>query len=516
MFMKNPHILIIDLGSQYSLVISRTLREIGVRSVVLAPAKVEAWLLGNSVSSIILSGGDASVHDASFVSPPRRILELNVPILGICLGMHWLVKEFGGKVESRPDLAQYGKRQVTCERSSPLFRGLSDSLQQVWESHGDSVTGMPQGFELISKTRDLSDIQALWSSEQRIAAVQFHPEVVDTHEGKSMLTEFVLTLCGGERDWSPAEIIGNIRDEICSAIGGDRAILGFSGGVDSTTGAAMLAPVLGEKLQGFCLDVWQFRENELPEIMANAWSAKIPLVIKSDDAIFMPSGNSPLDREEIAEFKRKIFSALYGQHFSAQAQTFGAKFVIQLSLATDFIESGKAGASALIKSHHNTIAEFGGLKALHPFRHLFKYEVRELARTLQLPADVVARQPFPGPGLLVRWVGGVPTSENLALLRWADARTREVLVCAGEYEKISQLVVAIPSLKITGVKGDGRAYKYPVFIRAVESSDFMTARGYRFSEETQEKLEHVLTAHRDIVAVSYWPTSKPPQTVEFE
>ena len=268
-------------------------------------------------------------------------------------------------------------------------------------------------------------------------------------------------------------------------------------------------------MQAFCLDVGQFRENESEEIRRNAQAAgvtlmyrKVPELLQNELCLPIPHGC------EISEEKRRRFSAVYGKEFVAASS--GAKFVIQLSLAADFIESGKAGASALIKSHHNTIAEFGDLKPIHPFRHLFKYEVRELARSIGLPDSVVNRQPFPGPGLLIRFVGGIPTPENLNLVRFADARTREVLEATGEYDKVSQLVVAIPALRITGVKGDRRAYGYSVMIRAVESSDFMTARGYRFPAETQERLEQVLTTHPDIVAVSYWPTSKPPQTTEFE
>ncbi|NTW14540.1 MAG: glutamine-hydrolyzing GMP synthase [Candidatus Moranbacteria bacterium] len=504
-----PKLLIVDLGSQYTMVIARTLREIGFRSVILSSKKAGEWLKKNQPKGIILSGGSASVTDANAPEVPSCVFDIDVPVLGICYGMQYVAQRFGGQIRSHHERREYGKATVRL-LDDRLFRGVPEREIVVWASHGDSVVDMPQGFEMIAESPATDAIQAM-TDGTRIWALQFHPEVTHTKYGKDILANFVVGICECESDWVAASVIDGIRSEVASVSSGKRAIIGFSGGVDSTVLSAIVAPVFGKRLLALCIDTGGLRKDELAEIRTNAKYAGVYLRVVRAAKRFQLA----LSKTHDAETKRKRFKKVYGRILEEEAKRFGAEFIMQGTLATDEIESGKAGNAALIKSHHNVGL---GLKMdeLHPFRNLFKYEVRDLGTELGLPSSVSHRQPFPGPGLYVRVIGKPATAERLSILRWADAEVTAILRKHGIYDDISQLVVGLLCVRTVGIKGDGRVYESSVVMRAVRTLDFMTVTGYQIPEDVRREITDAVTKHRRIVRVFYDETNKPPATTELE
>ncbi|MFA6047903.1 MAG: glutamine-hydrolyzing GMP synthase [Parcubacteria group bacterium] len=510
--MKDPRVVVIDLGSQYTRVIGRALGELGVRSVVLNAQKAESWIRREWPKGIILSGGDSSVYEKNAIFPPEIILTLGVPVLGICYGMQWMAHVLGGKVIPSHEDKEYGE-VTACFYPNPLFSGLKDK-SVVWTSHGDSVADAPPGFSVIARSKETGTIAGMSNKARRLWGVQFHPEVTHTEYGKDMLSRFLFNICGCETDWEPKDAIEEVREELRS-LTHLRFVSGFSGGVDSSTLAAVVAPVLGNNVKVFTIDSGALRENEIPEIRANAKAAGVQLRVVHAARRFQKGIGHTSD----AETKRKRFSRVYGEISAEQAKMFGGDkplCFIQGTLATDLIESGKAGESALIKTHHNTRLKLRDVQQIHPFRRFFKHEVRDLARTLGLPVSISERQPFPGPGLFIRVLGKPPTLDKLVLARWADARVAEVLIRKGIYNTLSQLVVALDCTKSVGIKGDARAYGYSIRVRAVQTTDFMTVKGVHFSEEIEDEIERVVTKHPRIVQVGFYPCNKPPATTEFE
>ena len=510
-----PEIAIIEMGSQYTLVIERRLRELGYRSVILDLKRAAKWLASNPVRLVILSGGASSVYDVDAPQPPEGILELanrgqSVPVLGICYGMQWIAQKLGGKVGSVPGNREYGAAEILCVDDGELFIDM-ELRQKVWASHGDSVTEVPSDF-LITATSGDGGVAAMEHISRNIIGVQFHPEVADTPEGGQMFLNLLTHIVNLTPDWQPTSMVAKIRQRISDGIGPDeKVIFGFSGGVDSTTIAAIAAPTLGDRLLAVTIDGGNLREGELDEIRLHAEAAGVQLrIIDARDA-FEEAMSYTTDAEE----KRRAFKKLYVAILKQAAEDFGATIIFQGTLATDRIESGATGG-ALIKSHHTVGLDFGDLKQAHPIDHLFKYEVRALARGLGLPESVWARQPFPGPGLFLR-INGVPaTQERLEIARWADARVREVLQRRGIYDSLSQVVVNLLGVLAVGVKGDARTYAYPVVVRAVRTVDFMTAKGVHFDEETEKEICTTLTRHPQIVLALFNPTDKPPATTEWE
>jgi GMP synthase (glutamine-hydrolysing) len=503
--MEKIQILIIDLSSQYTTVIGRTLQELGYRSVIFSPKGAEKWLKNNKPKTVILSGGSASVYDENAPSPPENILKLNVPILGICYGMQWLAKKLGGKVTKCRENKEYGETHVKFS-SDLLFEKLEkDSV--VWASHGDSVNVIPLGFRVIAHSKKTGTIAAMSDPKRKIWGVQFHPEVTHTEHGKRILKRFISQIAECREDWQPGNEIEKIRQEVWEATQGKKCIIGFSGGVDSTTLSAILAPTLGKNLLAVCIDTGALRKDEIEEIKINAKKAGVDLkIIKAAGRFQKAIGNTTH-----SESKRKRFKKIYGKIFDEEA----AKFVLQGSLRTDMIESGKVGDSALIKSHHNVGLNMKKTE-LHPLRRFFKHEVRELAREIGLPKSISERQPFPGPGLFIRVIGLAPKPKKIAIVRWADATVREILEEHEIYDDISQLVVALDCQRTVGIKGDGRSYGYSIIVRAVKTVDFMTTDGYQIPKEVRKEITNAVTKHEKIVRVFFDETNKPPATTEME
>ena len=515
--MNDIQILIVDYGSQYTLVIGRTLRELGLRSIILPPKKAERWLKNNSPKAVILSGSNWSVHNEGSPKLPSSldITGKKYSVLGICYGMQLLTYKLGGVVKRPLSHREYGPAEVTIHTTHPLWFGVRNKTK-VWASHGDTVITLPKGFTSIATS---SGIAAMSNKNNRVLGIQFHPEVVDTKDGKKILQNF-LKISGCKKDWDPINLIHQIQKEVVDIVDKEgnkkNVILGVSGGVDSTTLAAILAPVLRKRLICVAIDTGGLRETELLELRANIKSAvgqKMPknLVIIKAEKDFIKNIGTTIDGEE----KRAKFRDVYKRVFEKQIAKYQAGFIVQGTLATDIIESGKAGQSAMIKTHHNVGLSWK-VGDLHPFRNLFKYEVRELARTLKLPPAVYERNPFPGPGLYLRVVGTPVSKEKIELVRQADKTVVNILKKYNISKNISQLVVALLGINSVGVKGDERIYGYSLAVRAIQTADFMTAQGYYFPEEIIREITSALTKHRNIVRVLFDMTPKPPATTEFE
>lgn len=508
-----PRVAIIELGSQYTLVIERSLKKLGVRSVILDPKRARNWIKSNPLDAVVLSGGPSSVYEEGAPQPPDELLSLQaasgkpLPILAICYGMQWLAYKSGGKVKGMHGHQEYGKAEVLLDGGkSELFKGLF-RRQQVWMSHGDSITSVPKGFRIIAKT-ETGAIAAMQNGA--IWGVQFHPEVTHTRNGKIMLKNF-LEFAGSSKDWTPRSLVNTIRKNIEDDLPKERAIFGFSGGVDSTFLAAVAAPVLKNRLLAVTIDGGHLRENELNEIKSHAREAGVRLAVIDARSDFARVMANTIDAEE----KRKRFKKVYTALLKKAAMDFGASVIFQGTLAPDRIESGVTGG-AMIKSHHNVGLNFGKIKQYHPIDHLFKYEVRALAKSIGLPESVYNREPFPGPGLFIRVLGTPAVPDKLAIVQWADARVREIFAKYGPNKRISQPVIAYGSLDTVGVKGDKRVYKGAALIRAVRTRDFMTAEGLWLPKKVVDEIKKVVTAHPEIVRVWFDPTDKPPGTTEFE
>lgn len=510
-----PQVAIIELGSQTTLLIERALRELGVRSVILDSKRAAGWIRANPLRAVILSGGAASVYEEGAPQPPKEVLSLlrqdgqPVARLGICYGMQWLAQQLGGKVEPVSGNREYGKAMLNLV-GSPVFDEFfsgTPQLQQVWMSHGDSVISLPEGFTALAYS-EAGTIAAM--RKDNIWGVQFHPEVTHTEHGKAMLQNF-LRFAGCQNDWVPSSLVDSIRENTLEQLGDGKAIIGFSGGVDSTTLTAILASVLPKRLLAITIDGGQLREGELEEIRNHAGAAGVELLVIDAQEEFAEAMSGVTDAAQ----KRLRFKKVYVAILVREAKRFGATHVIQGTLAPDRIESGLTGGVE-IKGHHNVGNDMGDLVQLHPIGDLFKYEVRALAQEISLPESVWRRQPFPGPGLIIRVMGVPATPDKLEIVRWADARVREILERRGLYDKLAQLVVAYIGVDTVGVKGDARAYGGAIVVRGVETIDFMTARGVHLPDDVEDEISTLLTSHPKIVRVWYDSINKPPATIEYQ
>ena len=539
--MSHEKILILDFGSQVTQLIARRVREAHVFCEVHPCDASSDWVReyakDGKLKGIILSGSHASVYEESTDAAPQAVFELNVPVLGICYGMQTMAQQLGGKVEGG-QTREFGYAEVRAHGHTELLKGVEDfataeghGMLKVWMSHGDKVTEMPPGFKLMASTPNCP-IAGMADEARGYYAVQFHPEVTHTVQGKAMLERFVLNVCHAKADW----VMGNYVDEaiarIREQVGTEEVILGLSGGVDSSVAAALIHRAIGDQLTCVFVDHGLLRLNEGDMVMEMFEGKLHARVIRVDVAdLFL----SKLAGVSEPEAKRKIIGGLFVDVFKAQAAILkggdgghqGASFLAQGTIYPDVIESGGANSkkAVTIKSHHNVggLPEQLGLKLLEPLRELFKDEVRELGVALGLPHAMVYRHPFPGPGLGVRILGEVK-QEYADLLRRADAIFIEELrnfkdADSGKtwYDLTSQAFAVFLPVKSVGVMGDGRTYEYVVALRAVQTADFMTADWAELPYALLKKVSgRIINEVRGINRVTYDVSSKPPATIEWE
>ena len=539
--MQHDKILILDFGSQVTQLIARRIREAHVYCEVHPCDVSDAWVRDQAADGrlrgVILSGSHASVYEESTDRAPQAVFELGVPVLGICYGMQTMAQQLGGKVEGGHQ-REFGYAEVRARGHTRLLDGLADrttaeghGMLAVWMSHGDKVTGLPPGFKLMAST-DSCPIAGMADEERRFYAVQFHPEVTHTLQGRAMLERFALGICGARPDWVMKDHIAEAVAAIREQVGDEEVILGLSGGVDSSVAAALIHRAIGDRLTCVFVDHGLLRLDEGDMVMrmfADRLHARVVRVDAAD--LFMRELAGISDPEA----KRKTIGRLFVDVFRAEAKKLiasgaskkGASFLAQGTIYPDVIESGaaKSKKAVTIKSHHNVggLPEALGLKLLEPLRDLFKDEVRELGEALGLPHDMVYRHPFPGPGLGVRILGEV-RPEYADLLRRADAIFIEELrnhrdEATGKtwYELTSQAFAVFLPVKSVGVMGDGRTYDYVVALRAVQTSDFMTADWAELPYPLLKKVSsRIINEVRGINRVTYDISSKPPATIEWE
>ena len=516
-------LLILDFGSQYTQLIARRVREIGLYCEIHPFDMDEAELRAFQPKGIILSGGPETVTTEFTPRAPQAVFELGVPVLGICYGMQTMAQQLGGRVENA-DHHEYGYAQVRARGHSRLLTDIEDhaspegyGLLDVWMSHGDRVIDLPPGFKLMAST-DSAPIAGMADDERGYYGVQFHPEVTHTNQGGRILQRFVRDICGCETLWTPGNIVEESIQAVREQVGDEEVLLGLSGGVDSSVVAALLHKAIGDQLTCVFVDNGLLRYKEGDQVMATFAEHMGVKVIRVDaEARFLDALEGVADPER----KRKIIGNLFIEVFEEEAAKLkNATFLAQGTIYPDVIESAgaKTGKAHLIKSHHNVggLPEHMKLKLLEPLRELFKDEVRKLGVELGLPYDMVYRHPFPGPGLGVRILGQVK-KEYADILRLADHIFIEELRKHDLYDKTSQAFAVFLPVKSVGVTGDGRRYDYVVALRAVETIDFMTAR---WAHLPYEFLDHVsrriVNEVKGISRVVYDITGKPPGTIEWE
>lgn len=516
-------ILILDFGSQYTQLIARRIREIGVYCEIYACDCSEEAVKNFGAKGIILSGGPESVTLGNTPRAPQAVFDAGVPVLGICYGMQTMTEQLGGKVESS-DHREFGYAQVRARGHSKLLKDIEDEvtaegfgLLDVWMSHGDRVVDLPEGFKLIASS-DGAPIAGIANEEKDFYGVQFHPEVTHTKQGGRMLSCFVLDICACDALWDSAHIINENLQIIKEKVGTDQVILGLSGGVDSSVVAALLHKAIGKQLICVFVDTGLLRLNEGDQVMAMfAENMGVNVIRVNAEQHYLDALAGQTDPEK----KRKIIGNLFIEIFDEEAEKLtDAKWLAQGTIYPDVIESAGAanGKAHLIKSHHNVggLPENMKLKLLEPLRELFKDEVRKLGLELGLPANMIHRHPFPGPGLGVRILGEVK-KEYADLLRKADAIFIEELYKHDLYDKVSQAFAVFLPIKSVGVMGDGRRYDYVIAIRAVETIDFMTARWAHLPYEFLGLIStRIINEVDGISRVTYDISGKPPATIEWE
>ena len=506
-------IVVLDFGAQYSQLIARRVRELGIRAV-LAPCNQPGALHEPNLRGVILSGGPTSVYDDGAPQLPSSVLEAGVPVLGICYGMQLLGHSLGGAVEPAEDREYGPARARITDNSHAIFRGVPDEID-VWMSHGDVVANVPPGFRPLACT-ETSPVTAM-GNDNGVVAVQFHPEVRHTAHGQQLLRNFAVDMCGCRGDWVPVAIIDERVAQIRQQVGNGHVICGLSGGVDSAVTAALVSRAVGHRLTAILIDTGLLRANEAAEVettFGEGFDLRLVIVDAADE--FLGALRGVTDPEA----KRQVIGERFVRVFEREAARIAdADFLAQGTIYPDVIESGGVhGSAAVIKSHHNV----GGLPddlefdLVEPLRDLFKDEVRALGSQLGLPDALVWRQPFPGPGLAVRIVGEV-TASKVALLQQADAILRAEIAEAGLERQLSQYFAVLPGVQTVGVMGDGRSYGELIALRAVTTDDFMTADWARIPNDVLARISaRIVNEVPNATRVVYDVTSKPPGTIEWE
>jgi len=515
--------LIVDFGSQYTQLIARRIRELNVYCEIHPFTASEATITEFAPTGILLSGGPNSVTQKDAPSIGQFIFELGCPVLGICYGMQLMAQHFGGVVEVA-DAHEYGFAQVVKTQNCKLLDHIEDGVDasgspvlDVWLSHGDRVISLPEGFEVVAATQD-TPITAMSHEAMGFYAVQFHPEVTHTKQGKRILERFVKDICGCTGLWTTQGIIHDKIKSIKTSVKTDQVILGLSGGVDSSVVAALLHQAIGEQLVCVFVDNGLLRHNELQQVQ-QVFSQHMQLNVIYVDAAqkFLAALSGVSDPEE----KRKIIGNVFIEVFDEQAsQLKSAKWLAQGTIYPDVVESAATDtqAATVIKSHHNVggLPEYMSLQLLEPLRELFKDEVRAVGLTLGLPSEMVYRHPFPGPGLAVRVLGAVKPA-YLDILAQADDIFIHELKQAGLYDKVSQAFAVFLPIKSVGVKGDARCYEYVIALRSVSTHDFMTATWDHLPYELLDQVSRrILNEVKYVARVVYDISSKPPATIEWE
>lgn len=516
-------ILILDFGSQYTQLIARRVREIGVFCEVRAFDMEDQEVIDFAPKGIILAGGPESVPEPGSPRAPEAVFTLGVPVFGICYGMQTMAEQLGGKVQGS-ELREFGYAQIRKHEGTSLLDGIQDHVANngvaaldVWMSHGDKVSAMPADFSLMASTESCP-IAAMANDVKKFYGVQFHPEVTHTKQGGKILSRFVVDICGCDTLWTPANIAEDAIERMREQVGDKQVLLALSGGVDSSVVAALLHKAIGDQLTCVFVDNGLLRLNEGDQVMkmfADNMGVKVIRVDAED--LFL----GKLAGENDPEKKRKIIGNTFIEIFDEESSKLNnIEFLAQGTIYPDVIESAasKTGKAHVIKSHHNVggLPEDMKMELVEPLRELFKDEVRKLGVALGLPHDMVYRHPFPGPGLGVRILGEVK-KEYADILRRADAIFIEELRRSGWYDKTSQAFVVFLPVKSVGVVGDGRRYEYVVALRAVETIDFMTARWAHLPYELLETVSgRIINEIENISRVAYDVSSKPPATIEWE
>lgn len=505
-------VLILDFGGQYTQLIARRVRELGVYSEIVPFNTSVEEIRRRNPRAIILSGGPSSVYEKDAPHPDQGIIKMGVPTLGICYGVQLMAHFLGGEV--RPSSRrEYGYAEIVAKPESRLLAGLPQQLK-VWMSHGDYVSQPPEGFAVTAETD--AAIGAIEDHQRNLYGVQFHPEVAHTPQGKEVLRNFLVGVCGLRSDWTMASFIETTVEQIRKRVGEGHAVCGLSGGVDSSVAAALVARAIGDRQVSIFVDTGLLRKNEFEEVLEAYREMDLNVVGVAAGERFL----TKLAGETDPERKRKIIGNEFIEVFQEEARKLGqVDFLVQGTLYPDVIESVSVkGPSSVIKSHHNVggLPEKMHLKLIEPLRELFKDEVRRVGRELGLPEEIISRQPFPGPGLAVRILGEV-TADRVALLQEADLIVIEEIRRADLYNKIWQAFAVLLPVSTVGVMGDSRTYENAVAIRAVESLDGMTADWARIPYDVLQRISsRIVSEVRGINRVVYDISSKPPSTIEWE
>jgi GMP synthase (glutamine-hydrolysing) len=515
-----PEIVVLDYGGQYSQLIARRIRDCGVFSELLPHHVSLEEIARRRPRGIVLSGGPASVYAPGAPRLERGLLELGVPVMGICYGMQLLVHELGGRVE-QAEVGEFGRSDLHVAEPGVLLKGMPRE-QTCWMSHRDTVFEPPPGFTALASS-SASPVAAVEDPARGVYGIQFHPEVVHTPYGQDILTRFLTEVCGCERTWTAASIVEDQVRRIREQVGDGRVICGLSGGVDSSVAALLVHRAVGEQLTCVFVDHGLMRKDEGEQVVsAFRDTFKVPLVAVDAEARFLQKLKGVTEPEA----KRKAIGAEFIRVFEEEAEKLAgadggvpARYLVQGTLYSDVIESGGGTGAATIKSHHNV----GGLpedlqfELVEPLRALFKDEVRAVGAELGLPERLVWRQPFPGPGLAIRIVGGEATKERLEVLREADHILQEEIRKAGLYRELWQSFCVLPDVRTVGVQGDERTYGYVIVVRAVTSDDAMTADWARLPYDLLETIaSRMINELREVNRVVLDITSKPPGTIEWE